>query len=143
MSPEHDPLLQAHYLRQCLSHDKRPIGLLLGAGCPMAIRVSRDGSDEPLIPDIAGVTAIAFSEMRKSGVGKAFEVAYSHFKRFSHSRFSHLRKSNRCHTSNVGNQWFIRTIPTDSDGHRTARAQKKTNWPLIMGEALSQIMSLE
>src|SRR5260370_40374204 len=79
MSPEHDPLLQAHYLRQCLSHDKRPIGLLLGAGCPMAIRVSRHGSDEPLIPDIAGVTAIAFSEMRKSGGGKAFEVAHSHF----------------------------------------------------------------
>ncbi len=79
MSPEHDPLLQAHYLRQCLSHDKRPIGLLLGAGCPMAIRVSRGGSDEPLIPDIAGVTAIVFSEMRKSGVGKAFEVAHSHF----------------------------------------------------------------
>src|SRR5712692_9800515 len=79
MSQIHDPLLQAHYLRQCLSHDKRPIGLLLGAGCPMAIRVSRGGSDEPLIPDIAGVTSIVFSQLRTSGMKTPFEVAYSHF----------------------------------------------------------------
>lgn len=49
----HDPMKQVFYLQQCLSSDKRPIGLFLGAGCPMGVRLE---SGEPLIPDIAGVT---------------------------------------------------------------------------------------
>jgi hypothetical protein len=79
MSTYHDPLLQAQYLRQCLAHDKRPIGLLLGAGCPMAVRVIRGGVDEPLIPDIAGVTSQVFAELRASALKLPFEVAFSHF----------------------------------------------------------------
>jgi len=79
MSQDHDPLIQAHYLRQCLAHDKRPTGLLLGAGCPMAIRVNRGGADEPLIPDIAGVTSKVFADLQKSGLKRPFEVALSHF----------------------------------------------------------------
>jgi hypothetical protein len=50
-----DPNRQISYLRQCLSSNKKPLGLFLGAGCPMAIRVGEDGR-EPLIPDIAGIT---------------------------------------------------------------------------------------
>ena len=49
----HDPLKQISYLQQCLSSNRRPIGLFLGAGCPMGVRLE---NDEPLIPDIAGVT---------------------------------------------------------------------------------------
>lgn len=79
MTQNHDPLLQAQYLRECLAHDKRPIGLLLGAGCPMAVRVNRAGADEPLIPDIAGVTAVVFSELPKSALKHPFEIALSHF----------------------------------------------------------------
>ncbi len=47
---QHDNLVE------CLSSDKRPLGFLLGAGCPMAVQVN--GS--PIIPDIAGVTARAY-----------------------------------------------------------------------------------
>ncbi len=46
-------------LSQCLSQSKRPLGLLLGAGCPASIKVA--GTDDglrPLIPDIAGLTSI-------------------------------------------------------------------------------------
>ena len=53
----HDPLRQLSDLRQCLSSDRRPLGLLLGAGCPAAVR-SGDVVSTPLIPDIAGMTTI-------------------------------------------------------------------------------------
>lgn len=43
---------QLSYLQQCLSSDKKPLGLFLGAGCPTAIRVN----DAALIPDIADIT---------------------------------------------------------------------------------------
>jgi hypothetical protein len=42
------------YLRGALQQDRRPLGLLLGAGAPMAIKNESGG---PLIPDIAGLTA--------------------------------------------------------------------------------------
>ena len=56
-NPE-DPTGQVELLHQCLAGDKKPIGFLLGAGCPMAIRTRAPGgdSDEPLIPDVATLT---------------------------------------------------------------------------------------
>lgn len=50
-----DPARQVSYLQQCLSSDKIPVGLFLGAGCPMAIRTG-DTNDSPLIPGIEGTT---------------------------------------------------------------------------------------
>ena len=59
-----DPRRQLGYLQQCLSSDKKPLGLFLGAGCPMAIRL--DGEESaPLIPDIAGITRIVRKNLRK------------------------------------------------------------------------------
>src|SRR5260221_9201164 len=55
MTTIEDPSRQISYLRQCLSSSKKPLGLFLGAGCPMAVRIGVGGS-EPLIPDIAGIT---------------------------------------------------------------------------------------
>lgn len=55
MSYLHDAYKQLDFLRQCLSNDKRPIGIFLGAGCPMAVATA-DGQDKPLIPDIDGMT---------------------------------------------------------------------------------------
>jgi hypothetical protein len=49
----HDPNRQISYLQQCLANDKKPIAFFLGAGCPMAIRTA---DNQPLIPDIAGIT---------------------------------------------------------------------------------------
>lgn len=50
-----DPHRQVGYLQQCLSNDKKAIGLFLGAGCPMAVRTAGDPGG-PLIPDIDGIT---------------------------------------------------------------------------------------
>lgn len=62
MSFVHDPFKHLGYLQQCLSSDKKPVGLFLGAGCPMAIRVG-EGAGSPLIPDIAGVTTAVCDAM--------------------------------------------------------------------------------
>jgi hypothetical protein len=80
VNPEHDPLLHANFLRQCLSHDKRPLGVFLGAGCPTAIRVRRGGADEPLIPDIAGMTNCVATALAGGALKGSYEVACSHFK---------------------------------------------------------------
>lgn len=58
MALEHDPIRQANYLQQCLSHDKRAIGFFLAAGCPLAIQEDVGGKPLPLIPDIRRMTAV-------------------------------------------------------------------------------------
>lgn len=42
-----DPYKQIGYLQQCLSSDKKSLGIFLGAGCPMAIRLGTEG--KPLV----------------------------------------------------------------------------------------------
>lgn len=48
-------------LRQILSQGRKRIGILLGAGAPLSIRVNEAGkitqTGSPLIPDVAGITA--------------------------------------------------------------------------------------
>jgi hypothetical protein len=77
----HDPQTQVDYIRQSLSHDKRPLGLFIGAGCPLSIRVKRGTVDEPLIPDIAGMTKAVDSAMKSSALKAAYETVQEHFKR--------------------------------------------------------------
>lgn len=61
----HDPIRHTEYLRQCLRQDKSPIGFFLSAGCPLSIRVDSEGVDDrPLIPDIAGMTALVGDELQ-------------------------------------------------------------------------------
>ncbi len=54
-------------LSQCLSQSKRPLGLLLGAGCPASIKVA-DAADghRPLIPDVAGLTTVVNQTLEAS-----------------------------------------------------------------------------
>lgn len=53
----HDLQRVVRDLQESLSLDKHPVALLLGAGCPCSVRVTgAAGADEPLIPDIAGLT---------------------------------------------------------------------------------------
>lgn len=68
MDESHDPLQCVKQLRQTLAADKLSIGLFLGAGCPCAIQVSRDGAEEstPLVPDINGLTQLVSTEMERS-----------------------------------------------------------------------------
>lgn len=57
---DHDPLRYVSYLRQALESPKRPIGFLLGAGCPVGVRTTDGG---PLIPAIAGMTTRVMGEV--------------------------------------------------------------------------------
>jgi hypothetical protein len=56
-------------LWQCLANDKRPLGLVLGAGCPVSISVNADdGATRPLIPDVDGLTAAINDSLSTSGL---------------------------------------------------------------------------
>ena len=52
---EDTPQKYLNFLQQCLSSDKKPIGIVIGAGCPMAVSSGTEGNP-PLISDIAGIT---------------------------------------------------------------------------------------
>jgi hypothetical protein len=79
MNNSQDPYKQVGYLQQCLSSDKKPLGLFLGAGCPMAIRVGEDAGP-PLIPDIAGMTKSIREALSKcSECGPLLKIIDEHF----------------------------------------------------------------
>jgi len=77
MNQAHDPFRQVNYLQQCLSNDKKPLGMFLGAGCPVAVK-SSDG--KPLIPDIAGITGEVRIRLGKcKDCGPLLKVVEDHF----------------------------------------------------------------
>jgi len=59
----HCPYRQSTLLQQALAPDKMRIAFLLGAGCPVSVRVP-DG--KPLIPDIRGLTEAVHGELKNS-----------------------------------------------------------------------------
>jgi hypothetical protein len=66
----HCPYRLSTLLQQALTPDKMRIAFLLGAGCPVGIKVSSPGEEvkKSLIPDIAGLTAEVLKELEKSEV---------------------------------------------------------------------------
>ena len=77
MNHVQDPNRQVGYLQQCLSSDKKPLGLFLGAGCPMALRT---GDGQSLIPDIAGITKMVCDDLAKSkDCGPLLKIIEGHF----------------------------------------------------------------
>lgn len=82
MNQFHDPIRQANYLRQSLATDKMRIGLFLGAGCPVSIKIDENGKKMPLIPDINGLTQIICNKMEDcKGCEKSFSAILAHFKK--------------------------------------------------------------
>lgn len=64
---------RAEVLWQCMGQSKRPLGLLLGAGCPASISVERsNGEVGPLIPTIGGLTALISDSLSSSELGDQF-----------------------------------------------------------------------
>ncbi|MBI2168998.1 MAG: SIR2 family protein [Actinobacteria bacterium] len=61
-------------LWQCLSQDKRPLAVMIGAGCPVAVRVEREGVEGPLIPDVAGLTAAVVTDLNETELAAAMTV---------------------------------------------------------------------
>lgn len=75
-----DPGKQVSFLQQCLSNDKRPLGLFLGAGCPLAIEVN--GSGQPLIPGTEGMIKAVREQLAQdevcSGLVRKVEQHFHH-----------------------------------------------------------------
>lgn len=59
MTKTHPLAQQLDYLRAALEQEKKPIGILLGAGAPMSIRVG----DAPLVPGLEALTAHVLSDV--------------------------------------------------------------------------------
>jgi hypothetical protein len=82
MNQFHNPIRQAEYLRQSLATDKMRIGLFLGAGCPVSIKIEENGAKVPLIPDISGLTqTICDKMMACDDCKKYFSKVQSHFEK--------------------------------------------------------------
>jgi hypothetical protein len=60
----------------CLTQTTRPLGLLVGAGCPVAIK---DAAGAPLIPDIAGMTTQVSGKIEKGPKGDAWRKVVKTF----------------------------------------------------------------
>ena len=88
----HNPDRYMSDLRQILSQGKKRIGLLVGAGGPMSVRVNANGvmddDGEPLIPDVARLTQCVLDELEPLDF-----VENSIFTRFSGFHFSILSSS--------------------------------------------------
>ena len=65
-SSTHCPYRQSTLLQQALAPDKMRIAFLLGAGCPVSIRIPSDTESLPLIPDIRGLTELVNTKMAES-----------------------------------------------------------------------------
>lgn len=66
----HCPYRQSILLQQALAPDKMRIAFLLGAGCPVSIRLPTDppsSSTKALIPDIRGLTTLIHEKLSTSG----------------------------------------------------------------------------
>lgn len=66
----HNPDRYMVDLRQIISQGKKRIGLLIGAGAPVAVRVDEnnalDNAGNPIIPDVAGLTTFVLAELDQS-----------------------------------------------------------------------------
>jgi hypothetical protein len=62
----HCPYRQSILLQQALASNKMRIAFLLGAGCPVSIRIPEaNDQTRPLIPDIAGLTSLVSNTLRE------------------------------------------------------------------------------
>lgn len=63
-------------LQESLSLDKHPVAVLIGAGCPVSIRVPSGLDTVPLIPDVGGLTSQIREELKDD---PSFKLLWSQF----------------------------------------------------------------
>jgi len=63
MNHYHDPIKHVKFLRQSLSQDKKPLGIFISAGCPLAVQMP-DPKMWPLIPDVDRLTRYVHGELK-------------------------------------------------------------------------------
>jgi hypothetical protein len=59
----HDIIHQIRLLREVLNSEKRRVGFLLGAGCPLGIYDDKDANSLKLIPDVTGLTDAVYAQL--------------------------------------------------------------------------------
>ena len=73
-------------LYESLSLDKHPVAVLLGAGCPVSVRISDGkGNSIPLIPDIKGLTSLIDRAMAKE---ERYQLLLNQFKEDDRSAYT-------------------------------------------------------
>ncbi|MBE1276333.1 SIR2 family protein [Enterovibrio baiacu] len=74
----HNPDEYMYDFRHVLTHSKKKIGILIGAGAPVSINVANEGSPrKPLIPDISGLTKIVYEGLDDPLQKPAFDALAS------------------------------------------------------------------
>src|SRR4051812_21242778 len=68
---EFDTQREYEALQQALAPGKMPIGLFLGAVCPLSVRVVDTLGNNPLIPDVRGLTEHVRTELTTDDRGRA------------------------------------------------------------------------
>ena len=70
---KHDAHRQIGYIQQALSQNRKSIGIFLGAGCPLSVRINsrceietKKEYSDPIIPDVAGLTQIITDKLKNS-----------------------------------------------------------------------------
>lgn len=67
----HDVIRQVTAIKRCLQEGNRPLGFLVGAGCPQSIRLPIESGTGPLIPGVKELTKLVISELKEhSEAGK-------------------------------------------------------------------------
>lgn len=79
-SSSHCPYRQSTLLQQALAPDKMRIAFLLGAGCPVSIRIADGDASKPLIPDIRGLTEMVGEKLSKSEKKDSYNTLLVRFK---------------------------------------------------------------
>lgn len=69
----HNPDQYMYDFQHVLTHNKKKIGILLGAGAPVSINVGDDNDWVPLIPDIAGLTELVKNSLEDAKDINAFK----------------------------------------------------------------------
>ncbi|MEZ9417937.1 hypothetical protein AB4189_27810, partial [Vibrio sp. 10N.286.49.E1] len=59
----HNPDQYMYDFRHLITHSRKKIGILIGAGAPVSINVGDESNWKPLIPDIKGLTEIVESNL--------------------------------------------------------------------------------
>ncbi|EHR0244543.1 MULTISPECIES: SIR2 family protein [Vibrio] len=59
----HNPDQYMYDFRHLITHSRKKIGILVGAGAPVSINIGDDKNRKPLIPDISGLTSIVESQL--------------------------------------------------------------------------------
>lgn len=67
----HNPDQYIFDFKHIISHGRKKIGILIGAGAPVSINISKTGNYQPLIPNVAGLT-----DLIRNGLEGEFQEAF-------------------------------------------------------------------